>query len=194
MVQSLSASEGRHMTFKEDSVALDCQITKSGAQDLHIQYRLVNSGPAIYVLDQILNRANGALGPDANRVYTFIAENSRLVVLKGLLPVPDGLQVELPEVPYGRFVNANSAITSAFDIPRILSYDNPYDYESRQEVIAIKRAVLRVGFVFADAVAGRGQEVKIAGKTLFRFRYRDLIGRQRFVECPMGEVNLQLRT
>ena len=66
--------------------------------------------------------------------------------------------------------------------------------KSRREVIVIRRAVLRAGFVPADAVAGRGQEVKIAGETLFRFRYRDLIDRQRFVEYPLGEVNLQLRT
>lgn len=182
------------MRVNENSVALDCRIAESGPQELHIQYRLVNSGPAIYVLDHILNRVDGSLGPDARRAYTFVTDHSQLVLLKGLLPVPDGLQVELPEVPYASFVDANSAIANAFDIPRVLSYDNPYDYEFRREVIVIKRAVLRIGFVPADAVAGRGQEVKMAGKTLFRFQYRDLIGRQRFVECPLGEVNLQLRT
>jgi hypothetical protein len=181
------------MTVKEGSVALDVRIAQRGPETLQIRYRLANSGPAIYVLDQILNRDDGRRGPDPARVYTIVTDNSQLVLLKGLLPVPDGMQVELPEVPYARFLDANSQIADAFDIQRTLAYDNPYDYESRGEVIEIRRAVLRVGFVPADAVAERGQEIKIAGKTLFRFRYRDLIGHQRFLEYPLGEMHLRLR-
>ncbi len=194
MVKSSFASEGRQMTDDENSVKLDCRLSTSGPQELNVEYRLINSGTDIYVLDNILNRLDGSLGPDPRRAYTLIGDHSELVLLKGLLPVPEGVQVELPEVPYANFVNSKSSIGTSFAVPRTLPYDNPYDYEARREVIVIRHAILRIGYVPAEAVAGRGQEIKIRGKTFFRFRYRDLIGWQRFIECPLGEVDLQLHT
>ena len=177
----------------EGSVALEGRLVKSGPQMHRVEYRLQNKGPAIFVLDQILNRADGSRGPDPNRAYTFVVDGDQLVLLKGLLPVPPELQVELPEVPYARRLEANAARTGAFELPTVAAYDNPYDPDVRNEIVVIKRALLRVGFVPADAVAGRGQPVETAQGTCYRFRYRELVGLQRFVDCPLGEAELQLR-
>jgi len=179
------------MTVTDGSVAIEGRVEKSGPQTLRIQYRLQNSGPAIFVLDQILNRADGRLGPDPKRIYTFVVDGSELVLLKGLVPVPEGVQVEFPEVPYARLVEANATLAGEFEIPTVVLYDNPYDPDVRNEVVAIKRALLRVGFV--PAVAGGGQVVQTSLGDFYRLRYRDVVDRQRFVDCPLGAVELQLR-
>jgi hypothetical protein len=181
------------MTVKEGSVAIECRVEKSGPQTLRVQYRLQNAGPPIFVLDQILNKADGRRGPDPQRVYTFVVDGDQLVLLKGLVPLPEGVQVEFPDVPYGRLVEANASLTGAFELPTVVPYDNPYDFDARKEIVVIKRALLRVGFVPADAVASRAQPVQAAQGTFYRFRYHDLVGLQRFVDCPLGTVELQLR-
>ena len=57
-------------------------------------------------------------------------------------------------------VNSKSSIGTSFVSLRTLPYDNPYDYEASREVIVIRHAILRIGYVPAEAVAGRGQEIK----------------------------------
>ena len=177
----------------QDNVRLDARLAAKTGQTLAVEYRLSNLGTeAIFVLDNLLNRNDPRMGPDVTRSYTLLSGAGELVLFRGLLPVPEGLQVESPEVPYAQPLAAGQTVTRSFEFPAKLRSDHPYDDVSKAEVIEIRSLSLSVGFVAASLVEGLGQDVERAGQMFRRFSYRELIGHQMTVSTGLGPVDMQL--
>ena len=181
------------MQASQTVIALEGKLAPSGTQSFRVDYRVTNTGnESVFILDQILNRSDGRMGPDPSRAYTLLGATGELVLFKGMLPIPDGLQVESPEIPYAQLLDAGKSATGSFEMSKIIPYDNPYDYEGAAEAIEIKSVTLQVGFVPSRLAAGMGEEIERQGRTYYRFRYGALAGRQSVASVSLGEAALQV--
>ena len=156
-------------------------------EELSVSYYIENKGSAnAYVLDALFELQDGRPRIEPSLVYTVV-EGDALTLLKGVLPIPPGLQVEAPEVPYARLLAPSAALEASFRLAKPVRYRNPYHYVDEAEILSCARVRLRVGCITQQGLESLPEEVQVKEAKLYRFGYRQAVRLQKFVETPLKD-------
>ena len=163
-------------------------VTKEG---LKVAYEIDNqSNEDIYVFDLMFRLAQGPV-LDSSLVYTVV-EDDLLTLFLGVLRIPEGLQVEIPDVPFARRLPAKETMKSVFKAPIPLPFRQPYEWNDREEMRFTSKIRLRIGYIFEKDLNPRPVMRKIGGVELFSVGYRQTIDVQRFLESQTSEVKMRV--
>jgi hypothetical protein len=158
---------------------------------LGIEYSVQNTtGADIYVFDRVFQRASsGEPIVDPELAYRQFHEGT-LFIEKAVQPVPDGMKVEITDVPYLVRLAPGETRTGRIALSKPVKEfgaytDGPKD-GSRHEV---RRVRLRVGYISAAEI-GAGQGVLWPnpqhGATDFAASYGLALELQKFVHADLG--------
>jgi len=168
------------------SVRLESTLTLS-AQRLHVAYRIANlSAQEIFVLDAMF-RPQGRQVLDNSLAYTLF-DDDRLVLMRGTVRIPFGMQVEMPDMPLARRLPAGGVLEGVIDAALPLRDQHPYlpspplGDGPKQQTRQTQRLGLRIGWVRAADVTLPSAPSPVAGAELFRLAYRQVIEAQHLAE------------
>jgi hypothetical protein len=178
-----------------DTKGHDSQIgtTKMGALELDgklqaldkeivVSCRLINRGAEdLYIFDALYKVEDDKVVSDPALIYTVI-QNQSLTLFKGVLEIPEGLQVEIPDVPYGRLLKSGQQYSTTFSVPVPVPYNNPYDFEEEEGFVVCEEVRFRIGYAGAASLKTEPKSIRLGAETLHKVRYHDVIGVQQFVE------------
>jgi hypothetical protein len=151
-------------------------VTKAKVQDsaLQLSYRVVNpSDHPIYLVARLFRRSAAGFATDPNLVYTEV-KNGALQLTKAMIPVPDHIDVEVPEVPYVVKVEAGKAFDETLQVPVPVEPLHPYAGVKRvAEAHSFAKVELVIGWLADDGVkvdhvtrAGQPAELQIHHQTV----------------------------
>lgn len=165
---------------------------------LGVDYAVQNTtGADIYVFDRVFTRAqSGEPQIDPSLAYRRLHDDGTLVVEKALQPIPPGMKVELPEIPYLTRVapggTVRGRIVLALPVQEFGAYwDGPRDGTEK----AATRIMLRIGYL---SVADIGPGMAVVrpdpgmGEGAFAASYGMAQRLQRFLDVDLGPPPLPL--
>ena len=173
------------MMVNEMKAELQGSITLAPHQ-LEAAYEITNlSGEEIFVLDGLF-RLEGTSKLDPSLVYTIL-EDDTLTLFRGLLPIPKGVQVEVPEVPYARLLPPGGTLKGTIRVSLPLPYNQPYEWNEREETRTAKKLRMRIGYVAAKDVNPRPAARTVSETEVYRLGYRQVVDIQHFLETPVQD-------
>lgn len=116
-----------------------------------VEYRVFNdSSFTIYVFDRLYAApVRGVRAVDPALAYVT-TEGDQIIVGKFLLPVPRGLKVETPDIPYLAAVGPGDTLVGKIVLPLPLKIWNPYverDAASLNLYGSAREIVIRLGYI-----------------------------------------------
>lgn len=171
-----------------DPVSLWYTLEPAKADSLLLTYTVTNRGDGgIFLFSHLPRYLGGDFVPDEQRIYTFWDESGLLHLTKRLWPVPDDVDVYMPEVPFLAFVPAGRSFRQ--EVRMAMAVDLPYETEEspdhgRPDVT--RAATFSVGYVPDSPEVREG--VEPAGE-LFTIAYGEGITAQ--VIADGGETRLR---
>jgi hypothetical protein len=134
----------------DDGVVLEYEVEQH-EREIVIDYRVLNETAKTVCLLTPLSGTNGeGMAPD--RAYTFLDEQRVLHVTKRLWPVPDHMDVYMPEVPRMTELPAGCEYTETLSIGIPVQLSHPYmDVDKRTDGPRQSTGIaLSVGYLTAD--------------------------------------------
>lgn len=176
--------------MNDNSVSLRCSFNRT-AQRLQVAYKIENlSGVQIYVLDGMF-RLEGEPILDSQLAYTII-EGDLLNLFRGILWIPENLQVEAPDMPFARLLLSGGKLKGVIDSPVPLAFHQPYEWNDKQELRITQHVRLRIGYLAAHEVNPPPVMKMLSGGEVFYPKYRQVINIQRFLETPAQDETLSV--
>jgi hypothetical protein len=130
-------------------------IVKASVQDskLRLSYRVSNdTDHPIYLVARLFQRSPSGFVTDPNLVYTEI-KGGTLRLTKAMIPVPDTMDVEVPEVPYVVKVESKKAFDETLQVRVPIEPRHPYAGVKRvDEARTFSRVELVVGWLAVDGI------------------------------------------
>jgi hypothetical protein len=164
---------------RDDQIDLSALVQEQTDTALSLRYRVRNRSESDAYLVNRLFRL-GAQGPevDPGLVYITREDDGGVTLRKQMLPVPDHVKVETPELPYVTRLAAGGIFEETLRVGLPLVPYSPY--ESAQGPVGLGDiAMLRLtlGYVIADTALDV-REVKRPDGTYLRIAYEELSERQ----------------
>jgi hypothetical protein len=155
---------------------------------IEIDYRLENPSSAdLYVLDALFTLEDGRPAVRDSLVYTLM-EGDSLRLVRAALPIPQGVQVEAPEMPYARRLPAGGTLAGRIAAPLPLRYQNPYDLSDGDTTWRCVHVRLVVGYAAASDLPAPPARVEAGGADHYRIPYRAAMSAQKLVESRVHDV------
>ncbi len=177
--------------IRNDAVVVRATWTL-GPTTLGLAYEVENrAGEDLYLLDAPFVLDHGML-TGAGFLGYMIREERVLTVCRGVLRIPDGLQVEAPEVPYARVLRSGNTVGSSVASPLPLAYSNPYEWADGKQTYHFSAIRLRIGFVRAGEWLKRSETRLLDGREVLRLHYRDIIDLQQFADSPEQVISIEV--
>lgn len=171
--------------MNEKNIELQATIMLT-AERLVATYEVRNmSDEDILVLDGLF-RTEGVPVLDNSMAYTVL-EGANLTLFRGVVPVPEGMQVESPEVPFARLLPAGESLKGTIEAPLPLALNDPYAMSVKEEIRSVKQARLRVGYLAAKDLDSKPGPRIIGTAKVDRVGYRQAVGIQHFAEIPFQD-------
>ena len=184
-------SQKMKRTMNSEKLKLQVTLTATGNK-LRMAYAAENkSGRDVYLLDAPYRLLNGYPTGDSILGYTIV-ERDMLTLLRGVLRIPEGLQVEIPEMPYARLLLAGQKRQGVVESSMPLAFNNPYDWVDHEQVYKVRKVRLRIGYVFMSQLAPQPESVNMDGEMVYRVTYRQVIDVQQFAETPFQDFSITL--
>jgi len=151
----------------QEEVQLTYEISKSGDQHVRLVFDVKNGLPAdIYLFTPLTDYRGQRFVPIPNRVYVFWEDQETLHLTKRLWPIPKGVSVYMPEVPYLTRVPMGATHHEDLQLPLPLLVNFPYrfpdaiDEASRGTVVTspAARLVFSIGYLVSKT-PGREQDI-----------------------------------
>ncbi len=139
--------------FDESAVRL--QIEWSPAKDhLSATYTVENKSPeALLVFDRLFRTARSGertVVPDL--AWRWLEADGRYIVAKYVAPIPEGMLLEAPELPYARLLPSGEHLTGQVLLPLPLDEHRPYaDSPIAREISTIDRLEFWLGYAVAES-------------------------------------------
>ncbi|MCK8501512.1 hypothetical protein [Myxococcus fulvus] len=168
-----------------DVVELKVESVSSGPEGLAVSYAVHNGSPREVLLVDGLPEwgPTGYVGLAPERAYVELSGDGA-VLLRALVPVPENLDVEAPEVPNVSLLAPGATVSSRLVVPLPLRTSLPYPQgpEATLELSAVRELRLRVGYL-PDASEVRLHGTTEAGGRTFRTaEYGQVVTRQRLLD------------
>lgn len=179
-------AEGKKpMTEVQDSSGL-LRVTevRRTPDALVVRYTLHGVGKApIWVLDQLFStEPSGRYHLEPARAYVE-ARDGVLVLSRALMPVPDDVDVESPEVPCARKLSPGETLTGELRVSLPPREDVPYRKGGPLDLATLRSVKLRIGYV-PDAPEVRFHEAKDSeGRACRSPSYGPAVTRQQVAEA-----------
>jgi hypothetical protein len=135
----------------------------------------------IFILDVMFRLDDGSPVVDSSLFYTII-EGGLLTAFRGVIQIPEGMQVEVPDLPFARLLPAGKSLGGIIDAPLPLRFNQPYDWNDQVELRTTREVRLRIGYVIARDIDSAPPAFKLSDIEAYRLRYRDVIGVQCILE------------
>jgi hypothetical protein len=150
-------------------------------KELLLSFTAVNqSADDLLIFNALYKPGSGTPVINPNMVYTLL-EGDVLTITKAVLPIPPGIQVEIPDVPYGVKLAPGEVLQGDVTLSLPVRYYNPHDLVLVNDTIICKNVRLRLGYArFADVDSP--EPVQIDGRQYFRVKYRSALACQKVVE------------
>lgn len=138
-----------------EKVQLACEIVKRDDTEITLAYTVKNGLPCdIYLFDPLTDFRGQQFVPIHNRVYVFWDDDDLLHVTKRLWPVPEDVDVYMPEVPYLTRVAAGAEIREELRLPIPLIVNFPYRWIDEDEPHSLvtrdsKQMLFSIGYLAA---------------------------------------------
>ncbi len=160
-------------------------------QNLQVSYEIENrSKEDIYVFDAMFRLEESPV-IDSSLVYTVI-ENDLLTLFRGVLQIPEGLQVEAPDIPFARLLPTGGTHKSLIDAPAPLRFRHPYEWNDREEIRSTRKIRLQIGYVAAKDVNPRPKAKIVGQREVYYIEYRQVIDVQHFLETSAQNGKMQI--
>jgi hypothetical protein len=173
------------------NVDIHAAISKS-VERLEISYVLENrSSEDVYILDALFRMEHGAIVLDPSLAYTIV-ENDLLVLFRGVVRIPHGIQVEIPEMPLARLLKAGQKAKGEIISPLPLHYHNPYHWPEGEKTLYTRRICVRIGYVPAGGIQAPPQARKVNSTNLYRLSYREVVEGQNFSETGIQATDVHI--
>jgi hypothetical protein len=180
----------REAVMNENGVKLRGSVAVT-PRNLQASYEIENrSGADIYILDALFQLAAQPV-VDPSLAYTVI-EGDLLTLFRGFLRIPEGLQVEAPDIPFARLLPAGGILKGIIDAPLPLRFHHPYEWPDKPEIRPTHKVRLRVGYVAAKELNPRPVAKRVGAAELYYLSYRQVIDVQSFLETPEQEATVPI--
>jgi hypothetical protein len=115
---------------------------------LTVRYSLRGEDKApVWVVDELFTTSPaGYIHLEPERAYVE-AQGSVLVLTRALLPVPDDLDVESPEVPCVRRLSPGESLTGEIRVPLPPREEQPYRDARALDLATLRSVKLRIGYL-----------------------------------------------
>ena len=111
-----------------NSIHLEAEL-RADNRRLYVEYTVENRGAAdIVVLDHMYRtRRSGERVLDPRKLYVVLEADGTAHLTRSMIPIPPGLKVEYPEVPYGRILKPGESVRQTAIAALPLRPSHPYD-------------------------------------------------------------------
>ncbi len=176
------------MTTTAEAATLTVTVEEVVDRQIRLSYELRNTGERpIYLFNRLARFGpTGSPTLDDNAVYSAI-EGDTLVLSRQLVPIPDGIRVEMPEVPGLSEVAPGASLKQSLTVVLPLQERNPYaagrqirTFERRQ----VRKLRLVMGYIKSDAIPTLMETQDSKGTVYKTVRYQDAVGQQKFIKSP----------
>lgn len=163
------------MNATNDGMRVELDLVTASPERLRVRYRTGNPwGREVCVTNRLYSRdPAGGLSLDPNRVYIRIGEET-LHLAKRFVEVPEGMDVECPEVPFITVLQPGESLTEELDLALPAREAWPYeafrDGAWREEQQSFERIDFELGY-FLPRERSWLTEVESAGQRLVACEY-----------------------
>lgn len=160
---------------------------------LRVWYRVENRRQApVYLVDRLYRELrSGQRIPDEGLFYAiFYPKTGRLELVKRFFPIPEGIEVESPHIPYVTPLSPSETKMQEAILSLPLQEDYPYR-ESGLEALQ-KEGISKTVQVIIGCVSHfdglKVRELVVSGARVFKISYLDLERYQELLESPVFHV------
>jgi len=163
------------MRTDDDGMRVELELVGEGPGSLRLRYRTGNPwGRELYLVNRLFaTDPTGAIALDPNRVYVTVKDGA-LHLAKMFVEVPDGMDVECPEVPFLTMLQPGEAFAEEFDLPLPARLTWPYEPfrpgVPREEVAICERIDFSLGY-FLPRERTWVTKTEVAGQYLLASEY-----------------------
>lgn len=174
------------MANRSQEITLVMRQMEAKAGRLMVSAEVVNrSGEEVLLFDALHEGAGASIPPAL--VYTVI-EGRVLHLVKAVLKIPYGVQVEIPDVPYARLLKAEETRAILIDLPLPVPYHNPYDLDVEDSIVECSQIGLSVGYAIRSALRGPLETSTVNGTVYITVPYQAAVAAQRIVDSPLSRL------
>jgi hypothetical protein len=163
------------MRKDDDGMRVELELVGEGPGSLRLRYRTGNPwGRELYLVNRLFaTDPTGAIAFDPNRVYVTV-EDGTLHLAKQFVEVPEGMDVECPEVPFLTMLQPGEAFAEEFELPLPTRVVWPYEpFRSgvtRDEATTCEQIDFALGY-FLPRERAWVTEVEVGGQRLLASEY-----------------------
>jgi hypothetical protein len=185
-----------------EGIALECEVTRFDSEMLELSYRVLNdSGDSIFLLTPLTELGDEGLVEVPDKVYATIEPDGALRLAKQAWPVPDDVDVYLPEVPHLTEVPSGHYFEETVRSPLPVRISYPY---RESDPVQPQRApvpvpseatslVLWIAYI-ADEYAARSMRPDDADRgTTSDSSYDELCGHQSILHRELTDVRIPVQ-
>jgi len=178
------------MSAPADRLALRLTAFEVTGATLELAYEVRNESPhRLFLVNRLMRRTGDGLRIDPDLVYAHMRPGPVLELGKHLIPIPDDLDVEVPEVPGLTPVDAGGRFAETIHVPVPVGAHDPYVPQHSGDAIAtVERAAWTLGYVTEETPLPAYEQDLATGGRAWRMDYGDLVGLQRTQTVDVDDV------
>jgi hypothetical protein len=170
---------------------LTASITSITIATVTITYQFTNDrSTVLYVFDGLTRTYQSSEQIIDHSLAYVIDRNGKIYVGKFIVPIPKGLKVEAPEIPYLTMLAPGATLQGNIDLNLPIRMNHPYlDLEDTEQLTIIQNIVIQIGFIDSASISADEAVIEPAlgiRKRLFRCDYGYGIEYQEFEEIPLS--------
>lgn len=195
----------RENTFMNPSISLAYTFEKKSEQHGVLMYRVSNhSAQDIYLMTPLIDNRGGHILPVPSRVYVQMSEAKLVHISKKIWPIPDMLDVYMPEVPFLTKVPAGKNFEETIQLPLPLIRNFPYRFYEDAGTNIQRRAVnvraqnlqFSIAYVEHDVMKAAAALTPEPGQSYFSLSYGEGLSGQKIlmgnkVAIEVGVTDMQ---
>ncbi len=180
---------------KDEDMQVDLSVNWSAEPgQLRARYRLTNGGAGrVLVFDRLFHTApSGVRTVDPALAWRWQEPDGTYLVVKYVPRVPQGTRVEIPELPYARWLNPGAVLEGEAAVPVPADVLRPYQEKPAPgSVASVGRTALVIG------VAAEDDEIRLTPvkgeEGVFSVAFDWAEPRQRLIWSPVLEAAVPMR-
>lgn len=163
------------MSVVGDGMRVDLELVGTSSDGLRLRYRTENIwGREVYLVNRLfVSDPTGEIVLDPNRVYVTVKDGA-LHLAKMFVEVPEGMDVECPELPFLTMLQPGEVFAEEFDLRLPTKVAWPYEpFQAgvlREEVTTCEQIDFALGYFLPRERDWVG-EVEVAGQRLMASEY-----------------------
>ena len=169
------------------TISLSTTFDKKSAQHGVLSYRVSNhSQQDIYLLTPLTDNRGGHILAMPPRVYVQMVDAKLVQLSKQVWPIPDMLDVYMPEMPFLTKLPAGQSFTEDLQLPLPLISNFPYRFyadagkniQRRAVNVVAQSLVFSIAYVGQDVMQAAGALTPEPGQSYFSLSYGDAVAKQ----------------